>query len=75
MSDHRPWQSRHGATPTAEFEAATPPRRPAPMPRQTLDFWTPRLAMAAMRVLLRGLRQAQPALQHAPVTVNVDEPR
>jgi hypothetical protein len=26
-------------------EAATPPRRPAPMPRQVLEFWTPQRAL------------------------------
>jgi hypothetical protein len=59
----------------AAIETATPPRRPAPMPRQTLVFWTPRLVMTTMLTLVKEPRQPQPAVQHAPVPVTFDESR
>lgn len=59
-----------------ELEAATPPRRPSPMPRQTVVFWTPRRvvtesfrALAAPRWLPRITRSAV-----IPIA-KIDEPR
>jgi hypothetical protein len=61
--------------PASAADAATPPLRPSPMPRQALEIWTPRLVAAMMLAQLQGLRHARPTLQHAPITVKVDEPR
>ena len=57
-------------------EAATPPRQPAPMPRQTLEFWTPQLAFRNFVHVLIELRRPAPAIQPATISVpNADEPR
>jgi hypothetical protein len=55
------------------YEDATPPRQPAPMPRQVLAFWTPRRLLVSS---LRALKQ-QPsrAIQQATVVANIDDPR
>jgi hypothetical protein len=59
-----------------EPEAATPPRRPAPMPRQVLVFWTPQQALRNIVHTLRELRLPQRAVQHAAISVaKADEPR
>lgn len=58
------------------LEEATPPLAPAPMPRQTLVFWTPRLALGS---ILRGMTEIGRPLrimQRATISVpNSDEPR
>ncbi len=52
---------------------AMPPRRPAPMPAQDIQFWTPvRLARAAIRVLTMPVRRAAPAVAVAS-SANADE--
>lgn len=57
-------------------EAATPPRQPAPMPRQVLLFWTPQLALRNFVYALRELRRPAPAIQPATISVpKADEPR
>ena len=61
-----------GNGPAVAFEPATPALCPAPMPRQKLDYWTPRVLATTM---LARLREQPPALQHATVPVNADEPR
>ena len=75
MAVEQKWQSV-GNAPTVAVEPATPPLRPAPMPRQILDYWTP---SALVTTMLARLRERPPALQHATVSVNVpvnaDEPR
>jgi len=61
-------------------DATTPPMSPAPMPRQTLVYWTPRLALfSAVRTAkeLRRRQLAPPALTQ-PVAIpvpNSDESR
>jgi len=56
------------------FEA-TPASRPAPMPRQTITFWTPRLSLATMIAILKEVRRPMRITQRAVVPVpNVDEP-
>jgi len=72
MAGEQKLQSVRRSAPAAAVDPATPPLRPAPMPRQTLDYWTPRVVVTTM---LARLRERPPALQHAPVPVNVDEPR
>ena len=71
MAGQQKWQSERRTAPAA-VEATTPPLRPAPMPRQTIDYWTPRVLVTAM---LARLRERPLALQHAPVPVSADEPR
>jgi len=57
-------------------EAATPPRRPAPMPRQVLEFWTPQRALQNFVHAFMELRRPPRALQHAAISVpKADEPR
>jgi hypothetical protein len=57
-------------------EAPTPPRRPAPMPRQVLEFWTPQLVARNLVHALTELRQPVPAIQPATISVpKADEPR
>lgn len=56
------------------FEA-TPPCRPAPMPRQTIALWTLRGSLAAVMVTMKELRRPMRMTQRAVVPVpNVDEP-
>lgn len=59
-----------------DSEAATPPRQPAPMPRQVLEFWTPQLALRNVVHVLGELRRPAPAIQTASISVpKADEPR
>jgi hypothetical protein len=58
------------------LEEATPPLSPAPMPRQTLVFWTPRLVLAATLHSMMELRRPLRIMQRATISVpNADEPR
>ena len=55
---------------------ATPPPAPAPMPRQTLVFWTPRLLLRTTLRAVTELRRPQRAVQRAAVSVRAaDESR
>jgi len=76
MSDMNP-QSAGGVSRPGALEVVTPPRSPAPMPRQVMTFWTPRLAFAAMLRGLKGLRRSlRTARRAATVPVpNFDEQR
>lgn len=58
-----------------EIEAATPPRRPAPMPTQTVVFWTPRrILMESARVMIVPRRL--PGIARSAISVaNIDDPR
>jgi hypothetical protein len=53
------------------FDAATPPPRPAPMPRQVVTFWTPNLLLAAALRPLIGMRRRPDDVVSA---ANADEP-
>ena len=57
-------------------DEATPPLCPAPMPRQTVVFWTPRLLLAATLRSMMELRRPLRIMQRAAISVpNADEPR
>jgi hypothetical protein len=56
MSNDRRLTKMNDAGLTPYF-AATPPPQAAPMPKQTLIFWTPRLALVATLRNLRDMRQ------------------
>ncbi len=57
------------------LDEATPPLAPMPMPRQTLSFWTPRLAFGASMRAMIEFRRTQ-AVQPAAISVpSADEPR
>ena len=62
-------------------EEATPPLCPAPMPRQVILFWTPRVFVAeALQVLkgvaLKGMRYQERVYQRVPIALrNIDERR
>jgi hypothetical protein len=57
-------------------EVSTPPRQPAPMPRQVLMFWTPQAALQNLVHVLKELRPPLRAVQHAAISVpKADEPR
>jgi hypothetical protein len=54
------------------FEA-TPPRRPMSMPRQTMDYWTPRAVIVS---LLQGMTEElgpHRALRHVEIPVPHDD--
>ncbi len=58
------------------LDEATPPLCPAPMPRQELVFWTPRLVLATTLRAVSDIRRPQRAAQRATVSLpNADEPR
>jgi len=48
----------------------TPLRHPAAMPRQTIVFWTPRLAVTAMAGALKELRRLPRATRPATVSIS-----
>jgi len=78
MTEHK--KDAKAATANVEFtpmlDESTPPVCPAPMPRQTLVFWTPRQALATTLRAVTELRRPQRAAQRATVSVpNADEPR
>jgi hypothetical protein len=55
-------------------EEPVPPLRPAPMPRQTIVFWTPRVVVAAASRVLLGLFRLQRARLPAVIPMrNSDE--
>ena len=56
-------------------DEATPPLAPAPMPRQTLVFWTPRLVLAATMRATIEFRRTQAARPAAISVPSADEPR
>jgi hypothetical protein len=61
---------------TTMLDEATPPVSPAPMPPQTLVFWTPRLALASALRAVTDLRRPEHAVQRAIASVpNADDPR
>lgn len=57
------------------YEDATPPRQPAPMPRQVLTFWTPRQVLSSSLRGLKQLRRPPRAIQRATVVANIDDAR
>jgi len=62
--------------PLPALDEATPPICPAPMPRQTVVFWTPRLLLAATLRSMMELRRPLRVMQRATISVpNADEPR
>jgi hypothetical protein len=77
MAEHK---KKDAKTATVELmpmlDQATPPPCPAPMPRQTLVFWTPRLMLASTLRAVSELRRPQRAVQPAIVSLpNADAPR
>ncbi len=78
MFDHK--KVANAAAASAEFQTmldeATPPLCPAPMPRQELVFWTPRVMLATTLRAVSEIRRPQRVVQRATVSVpNTDEPR
>jgi hypothetical protein len=78
MTEHK--KVANTAAASAEFtpmlNEATPPLCPAPMPRQTIVLWTPRLALTTTLRAVTELRRPQRVLQRATVSVpNADDPR
>ncbi len=61
--------------PFSVLDGATPPLAPAPMPRQTLVFWTPRLVLAATMRAMIEYRRSQTAQPAAISVQSADEPR
>jgi hypothetical protein len=61
--------------PLSAQHIGAPPVRPAPMPRQTLVFWTPRLVLLSAAQVAKGLslRQRAPQTITQHVTVPVPE--
>lgn len=57
------------------LDEATPPLAPAPMPRQTLVFWTPRLVLGATMRAMIEFRRTQAARPAAISVPSADEPR
>src|SRR5579884_310493 len=53
------------AEPLPLLDEATPPLCPAPMPSQTIAFWTPRVALTATTRVLVELFRPQRAVQPA----------
>jgi hypothetical protein len=74
MADHQRWERTHHVEPEW-LAGATPPRRPAPMPRQTLEFWSPRLLILVLLTPFKAMLRPRLAVQRAPAAVNADEPR
>jgi hypothetical protein len=75
MIDIRETGATIGTDQTPIFEA-TPPCRPAPMPTQTIAFWTPRRNLATMIATLKEFRRPTRMTQRAVVPVlNADESR
>ena len=61
---------------TAMLDEATPPLCPAPMPRQNLVFWTPRVVLTAALQTVIEFRRTQRVVQRATIAAsNTDEPR
>ena len=57
-------------------EALLPPKRPAPMPRQVLEFWTPQKALGNVVHGFIELSRPRRALQPAAIPVQkADESR
>lgn len=81
MSDNQEQAEAAGAEGLSMVEGATPPSCSAPMPRQVIIFWTPRVIFAAgLQALklhaLKGLRHPRGAGERATISVrNLDEPR
>jgi len=74
MTDIRETAAFDGDDRAPIFEV-TPPRRPAPMPRQTMTFWRPRLSLATTIAILKDFRRPMRMTQRVVVPVpNVDEP-
>ena len=58
------------------LDEATPPLCPAPMPRQNLVFWTPRVVLTAALQTVIEFRRTQRVVQRATIAAsNTDEPR
>ena len=78
MNDHK--KVEIAATDIVGFalmlDETTPPLCPAPMPRQTIVFWTPRLMLTAFLRTVAELRWPQRTVRRATVAVTrPNEPR
>lgn len=75
MTEH-PADAKAGRVDTLSIlHEATPPLAPVPMPRQTLVFWTPRLALAATMRAVSEFRRPQAGQPAAIAVPSADEPR
>jgi hypothetical protein len=78
MTEHKKVANAAPAIAESEpmLDEATPPLCPAPMPRQELVFWTPRVMLATTLRAVSEIRRPQRAVQRVTVSVpNADEPR
>ena len=73
MSSYQKGVNEHHVESLPTLNEATPPLCPAPMPRQTLVYWTPRLALAALLNATTNLWRPKGAVQRAAVSVETNE--
>ncbi len=76
MSSYQKGGKEHHVESLPTVNEATPPLGPAPMPRQTLVYWTPHLVLAALLRAATALWHPQDSAHRITISVqNDEEPR